>query len=520
MLSLQTELKLAHLLKSIADTEKQVEIIRQVLAEQKDFEPYTAFKRIDEFGLGYIQPADLHQFLKDNDIVVSERDILYLFSLFDTDRDGRMTYVNFLNAIVVATSPSLRQLSTQRETYQVGKKQTLPYEVEWTLARVFDAELEGYRKIELLKDELAAKKDFDIKSAFRTVDIDRLGFLDHESLMKFFQRNKIDASEDDVLALIRRADKDLDGKISYTEFADAIKLKNLLDARVSLSPQRSSYRSVEKASPRSAEKTSPLSTERISSRSPRKTSPRSTERMATQTARKSSPDSKPQEPSTFTEFASKSMNPRDLAYESYLSNARDLSPTKIERVSTKSELIDDNSDRRRLSPIRESISKKYVQELDEQWLNRSLSKASSPRKKRSVLDEPSFDKSQSEWSPTRSRISVPEDKYRTPKRNRSPRSATSDRMSPLKGNEEEVFARTLKNHIELDQEVEELRNELALRSDFNLLDAFKVFDLYEKGNLTPEQFEDGLALFGVYPTKEELKLVVQRYDKDNDGLLR
>ena len=222
MIGLQTELKLAHLLKTIADSEKQVEVVRQVLAEQRDFEPYTAFKRIDNLSLGYLRVADLHEFLRDNSIVATEKDVLYLFRLFDTNGDQRMTYSNFLNATLPVTSPALRQLATQRESYYVARDETLPYDVEWALARVFDKEINAYRKIELLKEDVINRYDFDTLNAFKTVDADRLGFLDHETLYQYFRANKIGASDDDILALLRRLDKDQDGRVSYAEFVDGV----------------------------------------------------------------------------------------------------------------------------------------------------------------------------------------------------------------------------------------------------------------------------------------------------------
>ena len=497
MISLQTELNLAHLLKAIADSEKQVEIVRQVLAEQRDFEPYTAFKRIDELGVGYIRDADLHMFLKENGVAASENDILYLFSLFDSNGDGRMTYSDFLKAVLPVTNPSLRQRASQRESYYVGKNETLPYDVEWSLARVFEKELIAYRKIEVLKEDLLSRRDFDIRDAFRTIDYDRLGFLDHESLYKFFQRNRIGVSDDDILALLRRIDKDQDNRVSIAEFADAV---NIIDPVLKLeaqTPKRTSYRSVERSPTRTTSRMSP-------SRTTTRMSPsRTASRMSPQSNRKSPNRSKALESSTLTQSSQKLKSARDLDYHDYLSKtARAQSPKRTEILS-KSAIKTDPS--KRPEPVRESISKNFLKELEEERLN----------------------KSQTSWSPSRtsrSRISTPADGYRTPPRNRpsSPtrRSTTRERLSPLKGNEEEQLARTLKNQIELDQDIENLRDELALKSDFNLLDAFKVFDVYGKGYITTSEFEDGLRQFDVYPHRDELYLIVKKFDKDGDGVLR
>jgi len=64
MVSVQTQYRLADLFKAIAEGEKQVEIIRQVLAEKSAFEPYAAFKRIDRSSNGYITTYELIDYLR------------------------------------------------------------------------------------------------------------------------------------------------------------------------------------------------------------------------------------------------------------------------------------------------------------------------------------------------------------------------------------------------------------------------------------------------------------------------
>jgi len=56
--------------------------------------------------------------------------------------------------------------------------------------------------------------------------------------------------------------------------------------------------------------------------------------------------------------------------------------------------------------------------------------------------------------------------------------------------------------------------------DFNLLDAFRVFDNKGRGYVTKLEFELALNEVGIYPTKDEMYLLFKRYDTDSDGLLR
>ena len=75
---------------------KQLEVVRQVLAEQKGFEPYTAFKRIDRLRNGFITTSDLERFLADNEIVFPHKQLFNVFKQFDSNADGKISYTEFL----------------------------------------------------------------------------------------------------------------------------------------------------------------------------------------------------------------------------------------------------------------------------------------------------------------------------------------------------------------------------------------------------------------------------------------
>ncbi len=50
--------------------------------------------------------------------------------------------------------------------------------------------------------------------------------------------------------------------------------------------------------------------------------------------------------------------------------------------------------------------------------------------------------------------------------------------------EQQEFARVLKDNIFLERELESAKIEVALKPDFNLLDAFKIFDTRGTGNVS------------------------------------
>ena len=75
----------------------------------------------------------------------------------------------------------------------------------------------------------------------------------------------------------------------------------------------------------------------------------------------------------------------------------------------------------------------------------------------------------------------------------------------------------------IDQErmIEGSKLALAGHADFNLFDAFRIFDVMGRGCLTLSELYNGLVKhLGLVPSQDELELFFQRYDRDMDGSLR
>jgi hypothetical protein len=75
MLSVSTERVLGNLLFQVGEGERRVETVRQALAEQPDFDPYSAFNRIDKFGNGFVSLSDLSDFLRVSNVFPDEGDL-------------------------------------------------------------------------------------------------------------------------------------------------------------------------------------------------------------------------------------------------------------------------------------------------------------------------------------------------------------------------------------------------------------------------------------------------------------
>ncbi len=84
--------------------------------------------------------------------------------------------------------------------------------------------------------------------------------------------------------------------------------------------------------------------------------------------------------------------------------------------------------------------------------------------------------------------------------------------------EEHNFQAFLKDIIMWENEVERLKCDLALRSDFNLPDAFRVFEVDKRGYFDDLDFKYGANFLDVFPNSEEIALIFKRYTNGGDVL--
>ena len=79
----------------------------------------------------------------------------------------------------------------------------------------------------------------------------------------------------------------------------------------------------------------------------------------------------------------------------------------------------------------------------------------------------------------------------------------------------------MKDNIFLERELETQRIEMSLKTDFNLLDAFKIFDTRGQGNVTVQDIitalRENLGFDGF--THDDVYLLFRRHDGNQDGKL-
>jgi Ca2+-binding EF-hand superfamily protein len=96
-------------------------------------------------------------------------------------------------------------------------------------------------------------------------------------------------------------------------------------------------------------------------------------------------------------------------------------------------------------------------------------------------------------------------------------SETITRSSSL---EDDLLLNYIKDLISIENNIESLKAEVAIKSDFNMEDAFTIFEKYNKGYISEIDFKDGLnSYFGLFPLLEEISVLFKRYDNESNRAL-
>jgi Ca2+-binding EF-hand superfamily protein len=77
----------------------------------------------------------------------------------------------------------------------------------------------------------------------------------------------------------------------------------------------------------------------------------------------------------------------------------------------------------------------------------------------------------------------------------------------LSRSEQENFANILIDIINFEKDLEDIKVELSLKENFNLIDAFSMLDPSAKGFVSPVELKERLTDLGFRPSIDEIHLI-------------
>ncbi len=450
------------------------------MAEQRAFEPYAAFQRLDRHYRGYLTSTDLRNFLqfvirsenvsRESGTAASEREVFAVLKHYDRDQDGKLSFKEFLAIVLPLNNPALRSTATQREPYKVGPADFLPHEVEVALSRLLGKEVETNRIIEEIKQDLASRSDFNLLDTFKNIDTSHRRFVDFANLLGFLTRKGAGAQPADVVAFVRRLDRDLDCRLSYMEFMDG-----MLPAE---------KRRRQQAAPA----TMPMS----------ETKPKAPFTPAAYTV--------PASASKLSARPGSSLGSRSVvaisAYRRVPPQISYTTPAKQSAAGNRSRSIGRTV---RVITMPRSDQKDY-----------------GGYHQRSTMVQP-LDQSEEQDSPASFSVQETTSKRDTPlksilKKKGSGRSPSKSVQISARA-AESGLGKLMKRQARLERDIEVLKQDLAIRRDVTVQTLCEMFDPAGSGYVSPTDFFDAVSRLGLRPSRDEVYTVFSRFDRNADGRL-
>ena len=208
MLSIETDKRLAKLMMQIAEGERTIEISRQVLSDLYDFDAYQIFKNLDVEGKNRIDSKNIIDFLKNKGIYTSPEEACLIILFYDQDFDGVLTYPEFIN--LVQSEKSVHKSPNFSPT------DCLSYNVDRSLGKLLEKEVELARMVLYILKDLKCRYDFNIHDLYHSVK--NWNFITPDSIRNFLEKNDFSYLESDVKSIIKRMDLNKDGKIDLGDF--------------------------------------------------------------------------------------------------------------------------------------------------------------------------------------------------------------------------------------------------------------------------------------------------------------
>ena len=208
MNSIETEKRLSKLMMQLAEGERTIEISRQVLSDLYDFNAYQIFKNLDIEGKNRIDINNIIEFLKNKGIYINEEEARLIILFYDQDFDGILTYPEFINLV--------QSEKSVHKSPNFISSDCLSYNVDRSLGKLLEKEVELSRIILYMLKDLKCRYDFNIHDLYHSIK--SWSCITSDSIRCFLEKNAISYLDSDIKSIIKRMDLNRDGKIDLGEF--------------------------------------------------------------------------------------------------------------------------------------------------------------------------------------------------------------------------------------------------------------------------------------------------------------
>ena len=212
-----TLIKVGTLLSTLSEAEKDIDISRQILNENFDFEPYMIFTYLDRENKNKIAIDDIIYYLNLKNIYVSKEEANKIISFYDEDKDNQLSYMEFI--YLIQSSKHIINVNGNLYNRKVYENKKISQNVEYSFIQLLDKELSLVRRIFSLINEIKSQGDYDIEKLFNLMKT--YTNITAEGIDKFFTeilQKPINRQSNFIRNIIKRIDINNDGRIDLNEF--------------------------------------------------------------------------------------------------------------------------------------------------------------------------------------------------------------------------------------------------------------------------------------------------------------
>ncbi|OMJ89758.1 hypothetical protein SteCoe_8025 [Stentor coeruleus] len=221
MESKSTEEVLADFLTSLSLGEKEAEKLRYKLVKNTNFDPHSIFESLDTLKINKLSYNDLYEFLQRNTIYCTKKEVFNLITYYDKQSNGYLEYNDFLNLIIPATIPNIIDL--------LNHKSKLTTEIINDFCNIIECELILHRNLQEYKIILLKTVEPNLSKVFSMISEGK-DIICKKKLKNFlmFIRPKVYFEVDDIF---RRLCRNKEG-ISYEDLIRMCEIKDIfIDGR-------------------------------------------------------------------------------------------------------------------------------------------------------------------------------------------------------------------------------------------------------------------------------------------------
>ena len=204
----EIETKIAKIFMNLANGERKSEISKEVLCDNKDFNPYQIFKLLDVENKNYIDKNNIINFLSSKGMPVNDLEAKLLILFYDLNYDGVLSFYEFINLIKSKKIKEFRNVN-------VSQNNSPNFNICYSFFKLLENEIELAKKIIKLLNDIKENRNIDIHDLYHKIKVSQ--YIDEQGIKNFLDENNQSFLDSDIKAIINRLDFNKDGLVDLCE---------------------------------------------------------------------------------------------------------------------------------------------------------------------------------------------------------------------------------------------------------------------------------------------------------------